>query len=53
MKDNTLVTRRLCVLIAASVGFLPAPAAIAQSSADPASSSENEVPIRRTTPSRH
>jgi quercetin dioxygenase-like cupin family protein len=37
MKDSTLVTRRLCVLIAASVGFLAAPGAMAQSSADPAS----------------
>ena len=37
MKDGTLVTRRLCVLIAASVGFLTAPHAMAQSSAHPAS----------------
>ena len=37
MKDGTLLTRRLCVLIAASVGFLAAPHAMAQSSAHPAS----------------
>ena len=37
MKGGTLVTRRLCVLIAASVGFLAAPHAMAQSSAHPGS----------------
>jgi quercetin dioxygenase-like cupin family protein len=37
MKDGTLVTRQLCVLIAASGSFLAVPGAMAQSSADPAS----------------
>ena len=37
MEDSTPVARRLCVLIAASVWFLAAPGAMAQSSADPAS----------------
>jgi len=37
MAEHTLVRRRLCVLIAASVWFLVAPVAMAQSSADPAS----------------
>jgi quercetin dioxygenase-like cupin family protein len=37
MEDGTLVTQRLCVLIAASVGFLAAPDVMAQSSAHPAS----------------
>ena len=37
MEDTTLVTRRLCILIAASLWFLAAPGAMAQSSADPAS----------------
>lgn len=37
MEDRTLDTRRLSVLIAASVWFLPAPEAMAQSSAEPAS----------------
>jgi len=37
MESGTLGPRRLCVLIAASVGFLPAPHAMAQSSANPAS----------------
>ncbi len=37
MADGTLVTRRLCVLIAASAWFVAAPAAMAQSLADPAS----------------
>ena len=37
MKDGTRVIRRVRVLIAASVGFLAAPDAMAQSSAHPAS----------------
>src|SRR5687767_3720330 len=37
MKGSTLVRRRLWVLYAASVWFLAAPAAMAQSSADPES----------------
>jgi quercetin dioxygenase-like cupin family protein len=37
MEDSVLVTRRLCVLIAASVWLLEAPGAMAQSSADPPS----------------
>jgi quercetin dioxygenase-like cupin family protein len=36
MEDSTLVTPRLYVLVSASVWFLAAPAAMAQSSADPA-----------------
>jgi quercetin dioxygenase-like cupin family protein len=37
MEDSTLITRRLSVLIAASVWCLPAPGAMAQSPAAPAS----------------
>lgn len=36
MEDNTLVARRLCVLIAVLVWFLPGPGAMAQASANPA-----------------
>jgi quercetin dioxygenase-like cupin family protein len=45
MTDSTLVRRRLCVLIAASVWFLPAPGAIAQSSADPESLQWSVPPV--------
>ncbi len=37
MEDSTRLTRRLCVFTAASVGFLAAPGATAQSSTEPAS----------------
>ena len=37
MKGGTLLTRRLCILIAASAAFLEAPDVMAQSSAHPAS----------------
>jgi quercetin dioxygenase-like cupin family protein len=37
MEGSTLITPRLCLLIAASVCFLAAPGAMAQSSADPPS----------------
>ena len=43
MKDGILVSRRLCVLIAASMGFLAASDAMAQSSADP-------VPLQWSVP---
>jgi quercetin dioxygenase-like cupin family protein len=45
MKDSTLVRQRLCVLIAASVWFLAAPGAMAQSSADPASLQWSVPPV--------
>jgi quercetin dioxygenase-like cupin family protein len=45
MADRTLVRRRLCVLIAASVSFLAAPGAMAQSSADPASLQWSVPPV--------
>ena len=45
MADRTLVRRRLCVLIAASVWFLAAPGVMAQSSADPASLEWSVPPV--------
>ena len=45
MKEGTLVTRRVCVLMAASMGFLAASSAMAQSSADPASLQWSVPPV--------
>ena len=45
MEDGCLVTRRLSVLTAASVWFLAAPGAMAQSSADPASLQWSVPPV--------
>ena len=45
MGDTTRVTRRLCDLIAAAVGLLAAPGAIAQSSADPPSLQWSVPPV--------
>ena len=45
MKAGTLVTGRLCVLVAASMGFLAASSAVAQSSADAASLQWSVPPV--------
>ncbi len=45
MKDSTLVTRRLWVVMAASVWFLAAPGAMAQSSPDPESLEWSVPPV--------